>query len=120
MILLADPDPKSRAELHLLLETAGQEVVAVATGTEAAAVLMERTPRLIILDLDLKWMTGRQLIEVLRRNHHTAHIPIVALVAVDEDTMAGIPTLVRPVASHDLIDCVERLLPHNGHRPSCD
>jgi len=106
--------------VHLLLETAGHEVVAVATGTEAAAVLMERTPRLIILDLDLKWMTGRQLIDVLRRNHHTAHIPIVALVAVDEDTMDGIPTLVRPVASHDMIDCVERLLPHNGHRPSCD
>jgi CheY-like chemotaxis protein len=116
VILLADPDPSSRAELHLLLEAAGHEVVAVATGTEAAAVLMERTPRLIILDLDLKWMTGRQLIEVLRRNHHTAHIPIVAL-ALDDDVMEGIPTLVRPIGAHDLIECVDRLLPGNGHRP---
>jgi CheY-like chemotaxis protein len=116
VILLADPDPKSRAELHLLLETGGHEVVAVATGTEAAAVLMERTPRLIILDLDLKWMTGRQLIEVLRRNHHTAHIPIIAL-AMDDDAVQGIPTLVRPIAARDLVDCVDRLLPHNGHRP---
>jgi CheY-like chemotaxis protein len=116
VILLADPDPQSRAELHLLLEAAGHEVVAVATGTEAAQVLMERTPRLIILDLDLKWMTGRQLIEVLHRNHHTAHIPIVAL-AMDEDAMEGVPTLVRPIAAHDLMDFVDRLMPHNGHRP---
>ena len=117
MILLADPDPESRAELHLLLEVVGYEVVSVATGTEAAAVLMERTPRLIILDLDLKWMTGRQLIEVLRRNHHTTHIPIVAL-TIDEDAMQGIPTLLRPIAARDLIDCVDRLLGHNGHQPS--
>ena len=116
MILLADPDPKSRAELHLLLEAAGHEVVAVATGTEAAAVLMERTPRLIILDLDLKWMTGRQLIEVLHRNHHTAHIPIVAM-AMDDEPVTGVPTLVRPIAGCDLMACVERLMPGNGHRP---
>jgi CheY-like chemotaxis protein len=116
VILLADPDPKSRAELHLLLEGAGHEVIAVATGTEAAAVLMERTPRLIILDLDLKWMTGRQLIEVLRRNHHTAHIPIIAM-ALDDDAMEGVPTLVRPIAARDLIEYVARLAPGNGHRP---
>jgi CheY-like chemotaxis protein len=117
VILLADPDPKSRAELCLLLEAAGHEVAAVATGTEAAAVLMERTPRLIILDLDLKWLSGRQLIDVLRRNHHTAHIPIVAM-AMDTEPLDGIPTLVRPVTARDLIDCVERFAPGNGHRPS--
>ena len=116
MILLADPDPKSRAELCLLLEGVGHEVIAVATGTEAAAVLMERTPRLIILDLDLKWLSGRQLIEVLRRNHHTATIPIVVL-AIEDEVMDGITMLVRPIAARDLLACVDRIAPGNGHSP---
>jgi CheY-like chemotaxis protein len=116
VILLADPDPASRAELCLVLEGAGHEVIAVATGTEAAAVLMERTPRLIILDLDLKWLTGRQLIDVLRRNHHTASIPIVAL-AVGDEVMDGITTLVRPIAARDLMACVDRFAPYGSYRP---
>ena len=46
-------------------------MTAVATGLEAAQVLMQTVPRLLVLDLDLKWLSGRQLIEVLRRNPRT-------------------------------------------------
>jgi len=71
---------------------------------------METVPGLIVIDLDLKWLSGRQLIEVLRRNPRTCFIPMVAIAGGVED-LRGIPLLVRPVAAAHLLALVERFLP---------
>jgi two-component system cell cycle response regulator DivK len=114
VILLADPDPKTRGALRSVLEEAGHSVTAVATGLEAAQVLMQTVPRLIVLDLDVKWLSGRQLIEVLRRNPRTSFIPIVAVAGAVED-LRGIPLLLRPVDAEQLRALVDRFLPQPGH-----
>lgn len=108
MILLADPDPASRTALCEVLEAAGYDVRAVATGMEAAEVLMETIPRVVVLDLDLKWMSGRHLIEILKGHVHTARIPIVAL-TYGPTYLAGIAVLVRPIDPNRLLEIVERL-----------
>jgi len=117
VILLADPDPATRGVLRTVLEGAGYSVTAVATGLEAAQVLMQTVPRLIVLDLDLKWLSGRQLIGVIRHNRHTAVIPLVALGGSHED-LGGIPILLRPVAAEQLLALVHRLAPSCGQRHS--
>ena len=114
MILLADPDPGSRGELCGVLEQAGFAVTPVATGLEAAQVLMQTVPSLIVLDLDLKWLSGRQLISVLRRNPGTYFIPLVALGGAVED-LGGIPLLLRPVVPEQLLALVHRFLSANQH-----
>jgi CheY-like chemotaxis protein len=118
VILLADPDPASRGDLRTALEQAGHVVTAVATGLEAAQVLMQTVPGLLVIDLDLKWLSGRQLIEVLRRNPRTCFIPMVAIAGGLED-LHGIPLLVRPVASTQLLALVDRFVPavhaRDGH-----
>jgi CheY-like chemotaxis protein len=115
VILLADPDPMSRGVLLAVLEGAGYEVTAVATGLEAAQVLIETMPRLIVLDLDLKWVSGRQLISVLRHNPRTSLIPMVALGGNLED-LGGMPVLLRPVAAEQLVALVHRFLPASSHQ----
>ena len=87
----------------------------MATGLEAAQVLMQTVPRLIVVDLDIKWLSGRQLIEVLRRNPRTSFIPIVAVAGAVEDSR-GIPLLLRPVAAEQLRALVDWFLPQVGHR----
>jgi CheY-like chemotaxis protein len=115
VILLADPDPQSRGELREALEQAGFAVTAVATGLEAAQVLMQTVPSLVVLDLDLKWMSGRQLISVLRRNPRTYFIPLVALGGAVED-LGGIPVLLRPVSAQQLLALARRfLVGSDGH-----
>jgi CheY-like chemotaxis protein len=119
VILLADPDPRSRGELCNALEQAGHTVHAVATGLEAAQVLMQTVPGLIVIDLDLKWLSGRQLIELLRHNPRTYFIPIVALAGGVED-LRGIPLLVRPVDAQQLLALVGHFVPdarHHDGRP---
>jgi len=118
VILLADPDPETRGELRYELEKAGHLVTAVATGLEAAQVLMQTVPRLLVIDLDLKWLSGRQLIELLRHNPRTYFIPIVAMAGSVED-LRGIPLLVRPVAARQMLALVERYLPSAIHPPGC-
>jgi len=100
--------------LRSALEQAGHTVTEVATGLEAAQVLMQTMPRLLVLDLDLKWLSGRQLIEVLRRNPRTSLIPIVALGGAVED-LRGIPLLLRPVDTEQLLALVDRFLPGPTH-----
>jgi CheY-like chemotaxis protein len=97
-----------------VLERAGHTVTAVATGLEAAQVLMQTVPRLLVIDLDLKWLSGRQLIDVLRRNPRTSFIPIVALGGAVED-LRGIPLLLRPVDAEQLVALVNRFLPASIH-----
>jgi CheY-like chemotaxis protein len=116
MILIADPHPESRAELSRTLADAGHRVVAVATGMEAAQVLIETRPSLIVLDLDLKWVTGWRLIDLLRRNDHLARIPVLVVSDV-ADGPPGIPVLTRPVETEVLLATVQRLWPAGAHVP---
>jgi CheY-like chemotaxis protein len=116
MILLADPDPESRGELCEALVAAGYFVRAVATGMEAAQILIETVPRLIVLDLDLKWLSGRQLIEILKSHHHTARIPIIALVTFPIH-LPGTTVLLRPIDPNRLLAVVDRVSAgHDLHR----
>src|SRR5262245_29027043 len=120
MILIADPLPESRAELSRTLIEAGHHVVAVATGMEAAQVLIETRPRLIVLDLDLKWVTGWRLIDLLRRNEHLARSPVLVLSRLG-DGPSGIPLITRPIDPHVFRETVVRLwnqtIPHLSHEP---
>jgi CheY-like chemotaxis protein len=93
-------------------------VTAVATGLEAAQVLMQTVPRLLLIDLDLKWLSGRQLIELLRHNPRTYFIPIVAIAGAVED-LRGIPLLVRPVVARQVLALVDRYLTGASHPHGC-
>ena len=120
MILIADPLPESRAELSRALIEVGHRVVAVATGMEAAQVLIETRPRLIVLDLDLKWVTGWRLIDLLRRNEHLSRIPVLVLSRLGEGP-TGVPLITRPIDMQIFVETVERLWsasdPHHHHLP---
>lgn len=93
-------------------------MTAVATGLEAAQFLMQTVPRLILIDLDLKWLSGRQLIDLLRHNPRTCFIPIVAIGGAVED-LRGIPLLVRPVVAEQVLALVDRFLPGASHHDGC-
>lgn len=114
MILIADPLPESRAQLSRALVQAGYRVIAVATGMEAAQVLMEVRPKLIVLDLDLKWVTGWRLVDLLQRNDHLARIPVLVL-STSFDGPPGVPLLTRPIDCDVFVETVERLWAATTH-----
>ena len=93
-------------------------MTAVATGLEAAQVLMQTVPRLIVIDLDLKWLSGRQLIELLRHNPRTYFIPIVASAAPSR-ICGAFRCWCGPSTARQVLALVDRFLPSASHPHGC-
>ncbi len=82
-ILVVDDEPQIVELLRSYLERDGFEVAEAADGEQALATCRHLLPDLVILDLMLPRLDGR---EVCRRIRETAHTPIIMLTARDEET----------------------------------
>ncbi len=68
MILIVDDDPAIRSSISLMLKISGYESRSASTEADALVEIRRKTPRLVILDMNLTLSTtGRQGIELLRK-----------------------------------------------------
>jgi two-component system, cell cycle response regulator DivK len=92
-ILLADDHEDNRLALLTVLEREGYRTLGAANGQQAVEVAREHLPDLILMDLAMPVMDGRQAMLQLRADERTAHIPIVVLTAmaltVDRDRLVA-------------------------------
>jgi CheY-like chemotaxis protein len=97
-VLTVEDDPIVRADLRLVLETAGFEVCADARdGVEAVELAREHEPDVILLDLGLPRLDG---VDATRLILAEQDVPIVALTGrsddlADEAVRAGATSVVR-------------------------
>ncbi len=82
-ILVGDDEPQIQRFLRPALEAAGYEVLEAATGADALKVAVTAAPGLVILDLGLPDMDGK---EVIARLRGWSQVPIVILSARDQET----------------------------------
>lgn len=82
-ILVVDDEPQIQRFLKPALAAAGYEVVEAATGAEAIKAVATSAPDLVILDLGLPDMDGKDVIASLRG---WSDIPIVILSARDRES----------------------------------
>ncbi|MGI9111231.1 MAG: response regulator transcription factor [Gaiellaceae bacterium] len=80
-ILVVDDEPNMRFLVRVTLEQAGYVVLEAHHGAAALALASESPPDLVITDLMMPVMGGRELIDRLRSNPATASIPIIVLSA---------------------------------------
>lgn len=80
-ILIVDDESNMRFLLRMILEGAGYEVVEAPHGAAALERATESPPDLVVTDLMMPVMTGRELIERLRDAPETTAIPIVVVTA---------------------------------------
>jgi two-component system, cell cycle response regulator DivK len=78
-LLLAEDDQFIRDMLVRRLELQGFEMVAAADGREALLAARHHRPDLIIMDLDMPVMDGRNAMRALKSDPHTFKIPIIVL-----------------------------------------
>lgn len=86
-ILIVDDDEGARYALRRTVERLGYEVATAATGQEALERASE-DPALILLDVHLPDLSGFEVVERLRQEPATAHIPVVHLSAVFADPLS--------------------------------
>jgi CheY-like chemotaxis protein len=87
-ILLAEDSGFMRVALERLLVRAGHQVVAVADGQLAIQKAIEDPPELILLDMMLPKLSGLEILEKLKQNLATKHVPVIVLSSLSEKNEA--------------------------------
>jgi CheY-like chemotaxis protein len=83
-VLVVDDDDDTLDSVRDILVQAGFGVDTAATGRDALGKLLdEKQPAVIVLDIRMPVMDGRQFLTVVRAYHRLASIPVIVLTAVE-------------------------------------
>jgi CheY-like chemotaxis protein len=80
-VLVVDDEPSLRFLLRVIFEVDGHEVDEAPNGKAALEHVGRQRPDLIVTDVMMPVMTGRQLIETLKADPSTADIPVIVVSA---------------------------------------
>ncbi len=107
-ILLVEDDPATRGAMKMVLEWEGYRVECAANGREALDRLYAgERPALILLDLNMPVMDGRQLHEEMRRDPGLASIPVVTVSAArDADAVETAGRVRKPFEPAELLEAI--------------
>lgn len=116
--LLLVEDDKDILEFNTRIMTAeGYNVIAISNGIDAANMLTQTLPDLIITDLMMPGKDGNELLKEIRNNTLTAHIPVIILSAksgaqsrVDGTTNGAQAYLAKPYSPAELVALVKNQL----------
>jgi len=78
-ILVVDDDTDFREGLRAALEMKGYQVDEAANGKEALEQIEKKPPLLVLLDLQMPVMNGRELLQKLRAAPETKDVPVVII-----------------------------------------
>jgi CheY-like chemotaxis protein len=116
-ILLVEDNELNRDMLSRRLARHGHEVLIAVDGSEAVATAGALGPELILMDLRLPDMDGREVTRLLKADQTTRHIPVIALTAHamegdrDEAIRAGCDDYdTKPVEMPRLLEKIRVLL----------
>jgi CheY-like chemotaxis protein len=109
-ILVVDDEPSIRFLVRITLENEGFEVVEAHHGAAALERIGTSRPDLVVTDLMMPVMAGRELIERLRADPQTASIPIIVLSANGSLEAGGADVaLGKPFDPPSLLEAVQTL-----------
>ena len=78
-ILIVDDDDDFRLGLRTALEMKGYQVDEAADGEQALAKLLEKPPLLVLLDLQMPVMNGREMLQRMRSTPELKEVPVVII-----------------------------------------
>jgi len=78
-ILVVDDDADFRAGLRTALEMKGYQVDEAANGEEALQKLSDKAPLLVLLDLQMPVMNGREMLQRMRSTPDLKEVPVVII-----------------------------------------
>ena len=119
-VLVIEDDQPFRIMLRNALQAAGFTVVAVEDGLSALQRIEAEPPQVVVLDLALPRLSGRDVYRELAARPETSQIPVVVVSGADDmddlnpSEFAGV--LRKPVQPEAVVEAVESGLRHMRHR----
>ena len=110
-VLVVEDDPDIRDIVQDLLESEGYDVVPASHGKQALEFLngvkTTAKPDLVILDMMMPLVDGRQVLQVMQSDPDLASIPVLVISAVVREKPAGAAAFLRkPVSLEKLFETV--------------
>lgn len=116
-VLIIDDDPDIRAFLSVLFEGWSFDVATAENGTDGVTLAIDLEPTLILLDLNMRGITGFETARRIKAEPKIASIPILAVTALgkaedrDEAHLAGCDAVVsKPIDASVLYQAVSRVI----------
>jgi DNA-binding response OmpR family regulator len=116
-VLIAEDEPSVLALIRLYLERHGYMIIAARDGNEALDLATAERPDLIILDIQMPYKTGVEVVIALRARAEFSRLPVIALTAHVRDFQpaslrkAGFDRIMtKPFELDDLVETVRDLL----------
>ena len=116
-IVLVDDDRNILTSVSMALEAEGFEVRTYTDGDEAQRGLAQRPADLAVLDIKMPRLNGMELLQRLRQNPPTAHMPVIFLTSKDEEVdeimglrMGADDYITKPFSQRLLLERVRALL----------
>jgi DNA-binding response OmpR family regulator len=116
-ILIVDDDPETRALLREQVLTGPNfQVLEAKDGPEALRIFRKQLPDLVILDMDLSGLTGRDMLVALRAHGYRGPMIIMAehddspYSAVEVFRLGATDYVTRPIREAEMLSAVERAL----------
>ena len=115
-ILVIEDDEYSRDALAHLLAAEGYEAQSASDGESGLAKAHEMHPNVIVLDLNLPGIDGKQVIQMLRNDGPLRGVPILVVTGDDDrDAQSAVDLgadgyLTKPVEFGDLIRAIDKLM----------
>lgn len=116
-ILVVDDDEGLQKTIKRILLNAGYSVLSALTGERGIQVAKVQQPDLIILDVLLPGMKGREVCQILKKEEQTRKIPVIFLTAKDslddiaaERAAGGLSHLTKPVNAKTLIAEIRKII----------
>ena len=111
-VLVVDDEEPIRKLISIVLEHEGYAVVEAAHGMEALAVLPHEQPQLVLMDIMMPVLDGRETFRRMRAVPELRHVPVVLMSAADlapiDDSVSGF--LAKPFRLSELLSIVNSAL----------
>ncbi|HWZ92297.1 MAG TPA: response regulator [Polyangiaceae bacterium] len=107
-VLVVDDEADTRDTLRELIEMAGCSALMAANGVEALALLDAHHPCMIILDLMMPVMGGKEMLDALQARPNLAALPVLISTSSPERAPPGLPVLAKPIDIDALWDWMRR------------
>lgn len=110
-VLVCDDDQSILEVIKIMLEESGFEVVTINSGKGIQKKITEIKPNLILLDIWMPGMDGKEIITLLRRDKKLRDIPIVVISALNDTENIAKKSgadgfLSKPFSMEDLVGVV--------------
>jgi CheY-like chemotaxis protein len=118
LVLAVEADGRARETIRTVLTGEGYAVEVVETGAEAVEFLRQRTPNLLLTEIEVSDMSGYDLCLIVKSNERLQHVPVVMTTRAGQPNdystahaLGAIVCMSKPYKQERLLHVVRMLAP---------